>query len=167
MQEMDVEAVDGGLVLAPVQYRLAAAPVVAVTSVIDQRLDLGERGALGPVVDCLRGRPAGLVDAAVEVLEIPPAGRRGSIESRLSHSLKPNISQFQTEELAHAQAGVSIEKHKRTLLERKSGNQSVDFVGSQYQGDLLASWTTLATPPGAYYARHPRGSSNAARLRGD
>ena len=51
MQEMDVEAVDGGLVLAPaVQHRLAAAPVVAVTPVIGQRLDLGERGALGPVV---------------------------------------------------------------------------------------------------------------------
>src|SRR5580692_4416167 len=44
----DVEAVDGGLVLAPiVRHRLAAAPVVAVTPVIDQRLDLGERGALG------------------------------------------------------------------------------------------------------------------------
>jgi hypothetical protein len=41
-----------------------------VTPVIDQRLDLGERGALGPVVDCLRVRPAGLVDAAVEVLEV-------------------------------------------------------------------------------------------------
>src|SRR5258707_1344916 len=40
------------------------------TPVIDQRLDLGERGALGPVVDCLRVRPAGLVDAAVEVLEV-------------------------------------------------------------------------------------------------
>ena len=70
MQEMDVEAVDGGLVLAPiVQHRLAAAPVVAVTPVIDQRLDLGERGALGSVVDCLRVGPAGLVDAAVEVLK--------------------------------------------------------------------------------------------------
>jgi hypothetical protein len=53
-----------------VQHRLAAAPVVAVTPVIDQRLDLGERGALGPVIDCLRVRPAGLVDAAVEVLEV-------------------------------------------------------------------------------------------------
>src|SRR6202047_851384 len=68
---MDVETVDGGLVLAPiVQHRLAAAPVVAVTPVIDQRLDFGERGALGPVVDGLRVRPAGLVDAAVEVLEV-------------------------------------------------------------------------------------------------
>ena len=38
--------------------------------VIDQRLDLGKWGALGPVVDCLRVRPAGLVDAAVEVLEV-------------------------------------------------------------------------------------------------
>src|SRR5258708_2012497 len=53
-------------------------------------------------------------------------------------SLKPDISPFQTEELAHAQAGASIEKHQRTFLERKSCNQSVDFVGSQYQGDLLA-----------------------------
>src|ERR1700758_3219688 len=71
VQEVDVEAVDGCLILAPiVQHRLAAAPVVAVTPVIDQRLDLGERGALGPVVDCLRVRPAGLVDAAVEVLEV-------------------------------------------------------------------------------------------------
>jgi hypothetical protein len=36
VQEVDAEAVDAGLVLAPiVQYRLAAAPVVAVTSVID------------------------------------------------------------------------------------------------------------------------------------
>jgi hypothetical protein len=43
-----------------VQHRLAAAPVVAVTPVIDQRLDLGERGALSPVLDCLRVRPAGL-----------------------------------------------------------------------------------------------------------
>ena len=71
VQEVDAEAVDAGLVLAPiVQHRFAAAPVVAVTPVIDQRLDLGERGALGPVVDCLRARPAGLVDAAVEVLEV-------------------------------------------------------------------------------------------------
>ena len=53
-------------------------------------------------------------------------------------SLKLDISPFQTEELAHAQAGASIEKHQRTFLERKSCNQSVDFVGSQYQGDLLA-----------------------------
>ena len=45
-------------------------PVVAVTPVIGQRLDLGEWGALGPVVDCLRVRPAGLVDAAVEVLDV-------------------------------------------------------------------------------------------------
>jgi hypothetical protein len=46
VQEVDAEAVDAGLVLAPiVQYRLAAAPVVAVTPVIDQRLDFGERGA--------------------------------------------------------------------------------------------------------------------------
>jgi hypothetical protein len=71
MQEMDVEAVDGGLVLAPtVQHRLAAAPDVAVTPVIDQRLDLGERRALGPVVNGLGVRPAGLVEAAIEVLEV-------------------------------------------------------------------------------------------------
>jgi hypothetical protein len=53
-------------------------------------------------------------------------------------SLKPDISPFQSEEFAHAQAGASIEKHQRTFLERKSCNQSVDFVGSQYHGDLLA-----------------------------
>src|ERR1700741_1841512 len=78
MQEMDVEAVDDGLVLAPiVQHRLAAVPVVAVTPVMDQRLDLGERGALGPVVDCLRVRPAGLVDAAVGGLEVRLRGGEG------------------------------------------------------------------------------------------
>src|SRR5260370_7935313 len=73
MQEMDVEAVDGGLVLAPiVQHRLAAAPVVAVTPVIDQRLDLGERGALSPVVDCLPLRPSSPVTSHAYVHYVPP-----------------------------------------------------------------------------------------------
>src|SRR5579872_3010901 len=70
-QEVSAEAIDGGLVLAPiVQHRLAAAPVVAVTPVIGQRLDLGEWGGLGPVVDCLRVRPAGLVHTAIQVLKV-------------------------------------------------------------------------------------------------
>ena len=38
----------------------------------------------------------------------------------------------------HAQASASTEKHQHTFLERKSCDQSVDFVGSQHQRDLLA-----------------------------
>src|ERR1700680_393345 len=54
----------------PTATTLASSSCDATTPVIDQRLDLGERRALGPVVHRLRVRPAGLVDAAVEVLEV-------------------------------------------------------------------------------------------------
>ena len=95
VQEVDVEAVDGCLILAPiVQHRLAAAPVVAVTPVIDQRLDLGERGALGPVVDCLRVRPAGLVDAAVEVLEVRLRDGEGEGGDGVIHPAYPLFHQY-------------------------------------------------------------------------
>jgi hypothetical protein len=56
---------------------------------VDQRLDLGERRALGPVVDCLRIRPSGLVDAAVEVLEIRLRDGEGEGSNGVAHPAYP------------------------------------------------------------------------------
>src|SRR6266568_6102947 len=64
------------------------------------------------------------------------------LDDRSNHadlaSLESDVTPFQTEQLAHAQAGNRIDEYQRTFFEGKGCNELADFVGSQYQWDLLA-----------------------------
>ena len=66
-----VQAVEFGADLGPrVEHRLAAPPVVVHSPVAADLFHLGERYALGPVVGGLGVGPAGLAQAALELIQV-------------------------------------------------------------------------------------------------
>src|SRR3954471_2259861 len=70
MQEVDIEPVDlGGELLEAIEFRLARAPVVAISPIGADLLDPCQRRALAPIIDQLRLRPARAGEARLEVDE--------------------------------------------------------------------------------------------------
>jgi hypothetical protein len=68
VEEVDVQPIDLGPELRDrVQPGLGGAPVVARAPVVAELLDVGERDALGPVVDGLLLRPASAVEPIVQI----------------------------------------------------------------------------------------------------
>ena len=71
MQEVDRQALElGGVLLDLVQRRLGSSPVVVLTPVLAQFLQVGQRDALRPVGDGLRLGPAGTGQALAQVAEL-------------------------------------------------------------------------------------------------
>ena len=66
--------------ITAIDHRLAAPPVITVPPMVNERLDLGERRALRPVIHRFCIRPAGQVDAGVEVIKrsLINGNRRGA-----------------------------------------------------------------------------------------
>ena len=70
MQEMDIEAINLRLELAQrIKARLTAPPVIACALIVDQRSHLVALGALRPVLDQFRLRPAGAFQAITQVVQ--------------------------------------------------------------------------------------------------
>lgn len=64
--------------------------------------------------------------------------------------IKVNVTPFESEELAHPQAGTSRHQHERSLSQWQSLNQPSHFIGSLNNGNLL---TFCALPHESYGIR--------------
>ena len=96
MDEMDVETVDfGGVVVEAVQRFFACAPVVVVGPVVGQFAGVGQRDALGPVVDAFGVGPAGAGQPGPQVVEIG-VGYRDAKRSDLAHGPILNLLRAET-----------------------------------------------------------------------
>ena len=70
VEEMDVEPVDLGVILAErIEPRLAGSPIVTVAPVADELLQFRQRRSLAPVGNCFALRPAGAIDPLCQIVE--------------------------------------------------------------------------------------------------
>jgi hypothetical protein len=71
MQEMDVQSVDLGSILAEsVQHSFASAPIVSGSPILDQTLQAIELDSLRKILNCLALRPASGCEPPLKVVQL-------------------------------------------------------------------------------------------------